>query len=96
MIARIPDQEWNIRKRIQTLERSQSLRGGSASDQIARRVLETVSDSELGLLESATRAQAQGRELTPDEAAKAEAYISAFARESGSAGAVKSRGSSIA
>ncbi len=56
------------------------------SDQLARKVLQSVTDAELGLLESAARAQAQGRELTPDEAAAAEAYISAFARELASAG----------
>jgi hypothetical protein len=71
-------------------------KGGTVSDQLARRVLESVTDAELGLLEGAARAQAQGRELTPDEAAAAEAYISAFARESASAGAVKARESRIA
>jgi hypothetical protein len=34
----------SVRKRVETLERSQSLRGGTASDQIVRRVLECVSD----------------------------------------------------
>jgi hypothetical protein len=72
----------NIRKRIQTLERSQSLRGGTASDQIMRTVLERVSDAELALLGSAARAHEQGRELTPAECAAAEAYASAIARES--------------
>jgi hypothetical protein len=72
----------NIRKRIQTLERFQSLKGGTASDQIIRRVLERVSDAELDLLGSAARAQEQGRELTPAESAAAEAYASAVARES--------------
>jgi hypothetical protein len=72
----------NIRKRIQTLERSQSVRGGTASEQIVRRVLERVSDAELDSLGSAARALEQGRELTPAEAAAAEAYASAVARES--------------
>ena len=72
----------NIRKRIQTLERFQSLRGGTASDQIVSRVLERVSDADLHLLESVARAQEQGRELTPAERAAAEAYVSAVARES--------------
>ncbi len=73
----------NIRKRIQTLERFQSLRGGTAIDLVARGVLERVSDAELYLLESAARAQEQGRVLTPAESAAAEAYASAVARESG-------------
>jgi hypothetical protein len=72
----------NIRKRIQTLERSQSQKGGTASDQIVRRALECVSDAELDLLGSAARAQEQGRELTPAESAATEAYVSAIARES--------------
>ena len=72
----------NIRKRIQTLERFQSLKGGTASDQIIRRVLERVSDAELDLLGSAASAYEQGRELTPAESAAAEAYASAVARES--------------
>jgi hypothetical protein len=72
----------NIRKRIQTLERSQSLKGGTASDLVVRGVLERVSDAELYLLGSAVRAQEQGRELTPAESAAAEAYASAVARES--------------
>ena len=72
----------NIRKRIQTLERSQSLRGGDASDQIVRRVLERVSDADLDLLGSAAKAMAQGRELTSEESATAQAYASAVARES--------------
>jgi hypothetical protein len=76
----------NIRKRIQTLERSQSLKNRTASDQIVRRVLEDVSDSELELLKSAACAQEQGCELTPAESAAAEAYFSAVARESASAG----------
>ena len=80
----------NIRKRIQTLERVQSLKGGTAIDQIVRRVLERVSDAELDLLGSAARAQEQGRELTPAESAAAEGYASAIARESASAGAVRS------
>ena len=72
----------NIRRRIQTLERFQSLKGGTASDQIVRVVLERVSDADLHLLESAARAKEQGRELTPAESAAAEAYVSAVARES--------------
>ena len=72
----------NIRKRIQTLERFQSLRGGTAIDLVIRGVLERVSDADLHLLESAARAQEQGRELTPAESAAAEAYASAVARES--------------
>jgi hypothetical protein len=74
----------NIRKRIQTLEKSQSVRGGTSSDQIVRRALALVSDAELYLLGSAARAQGQGRELTPAEFAAAEAYASAIAWESGS------------
>ena len=72
----------NIRKRIQTLERFQSLKGGTATDQIVRRVLECVSDADLHLLESAAATLAQGRELTPAESAAAEAYASAVTRES--------------
>jgi hypothetical protein len=72
----------NIRKRIQTLERFQSLKFGTAIDLVVRGVLERVSDAELYLLESAARAQEQGRELTPAESAAAEAYVSAGARES--------------
>jgi hypothetical protein len=72
----------NIRKRIQTLEWFQSLRGGTAIDLVVRGVLERVSDADLHLLESAARALAQGRELTPAECAAAEAYASAIARES--------------
>ena len=72
----------NIRKRIQTLERFQSLRGGTAIDLVARGVLERVSDADLHLLESAARALAEGRELTPAESAASEAYVSAIARES--------------
>jgi hypothetical protein len=78
----------NVRKRLETLERSQSLKGGTASDQIVRSVLERVSDGELGLLDDAVRALAQGRELTPAESAMVEAFGSAVARES--AGAVRS------
>jgi hypothetical protein len=74
----------NIRKRIQTLEKSQSVRGGTASDQIVRRVLEGVSDADLDMLGSAARAHEQGRELTLAESAATEAYASAIARESGS------------
>ncbi len=72
----------NKRKRIQTLERFQSLRGGTASDVAIRGVLERVSDAELHLLECAARALAQGRELTPAECAAAETYASAIAQES--------------
>ena len=72
----------NIRRRIQTLERFQSLKSGTAIDQIVSRVLERVSDADLHLLESAARAQEQGRELTPAECAAAEAYVSAVTRES--------------
>src|SRR6202158_1505931 len=74
----------SVRKRLETLERSQSVRGGTSKDQIVRRVLEGVSDAELDLLGSAADALAQGRELTPAECAAAEAYASAVARESGS------------
>ena len=72
----------NIRKRVQTLERFQSLRGGTAIDLVVRWVLERVSDAELYLLESAARAQEQGRELTPAESAATEAYAAAVTRES--------------
>ena len=72
----------NIRRRIQTLERFQSLRGGTAIDLVIRGVLERVSDADLHLLESAARAHEQGRELTPAESAAAEAYASAVTRES--------------
>ena len=72
----------SVRKRVEVLERTQSVRKGTASDQIVRRVLERVSDAELDLLGSATRAVAQGRELTPAECAAAEKYASAVARES--------------
>jgi hypothetical protein len=72
----------NIRKRIQTLERFQSLRGGTAIDLVVRGVLERVSDADLHLLESAARALAQGRELTSEESATAQADASAVARES--------------
>jgi hypothetical protein len=75
----------NIRKRIQTLERFQSLKSGTAIDQIVRRMLERVSDAELDLLGSASHALAQGRELTPAESAAAEAYASAVAQESAAA-----------
>src|ERR1700694_3421037 len=80
----------NVRKRLETLERSQSERGGTSKDQIVRRVLERVSDAELDLLGSAARAVAQGREFTPAESAAAEAYASAVTRES--ADAVRSPG----
>jgi hypothetical protein len=72
----------NIRRRIQTLERFQSLKSGTAIDQIVSRVLERVSDADLHLLESSARALAEGRELTPAESAASEAYASAVARES--------------
>ena len=72
----------SVRKRVETLERTQSVRKGTASDQIVRRALECVSDAELDLLGSAASAVAQGRELTPAESAAAEAYASAVARES--------------
>ena len=71
----------SVRKRLETLERSQSERGGTSKDQIVRRVLERVSDAELDLLGSAAGALAQGREFTPAESAAAEAYASAVARE---------------
>ena len=72
----------SVRKRVETLERSQSLRGGTARDQIVSRALACVSDADLHLLESAAATLAQGRELTPAESAAAEAYASAVARES--------------
>jgi hypothetical protein len=72
----------SVRKRLETLERSQSERGGISKDQIVRRVLEGVSDAELDLLGSAARAQQGGRELTLAELGAAEAYASAVARES--------------
>src|SRR6202158_5618369 len=71
----------SVRKRLETLERSQSERGGTSKDQIVRRVLEGVSDAELDLLGSAAHALAQGRELTPAECVAAEAYASAVTRE---------------
>ena len=72
----------SVRKRLETLERSQSVRGGTSNDQIVRRVLERVSDADLDLLGTAARAVAQGRELTLAECAAAEAYASAVRRES--------------
>jgi len=39
----------SVRKRLETLERSQSVKGGTSKDQIVRRVLERVSDAELDL-----------------------------------------------
>ena len=72
----------SVRKRLETLERSQSVSKGTTSDQIVRRVLERVWDAELDLLGSAAGALAQGREFTPAECAAAEAYASAVARES--------------
>src|ERR1700694_3804325 len=80
----------SVRKRLETLERSQSERGGTSKHQIVRRVLERVSDADLDLLGSAAHALAQGRELTPAESAAAEAYASAVTRES--ADAVRSPG----
>ena len=61
----------SVRKRLETLERSQSERGGTSKDQIVRRVLEGISDAELDLLGSAAYALAQGREWTPGESAAA-------------------------
>ena len=72
----------SVRKRLETLERTQSVRGGTSNDQIVRRVLERVSDADLDLLGTATCALAEGRELTPAQCAAAEAYASAVARES--------------
>ena len=72
----------SVRKRLETLERSQSERGGTSKDQIVQRVLEHVSDAELDLLGSAAHALAQGRELTQAECGAAEAYGAAVARES--------------
>ena len=72
----------SVRKRLEMLERTQSVRGGTATDQIVHRVLGRVSDADLELLGSAARAVAQRRELTPAECAVAEAYASAVARES--------------
>jgi hypothetical protein len=72
----------SVRKRVETLERTQSVRAGTTSDQIVRRVLECVSDGDLNLLESAAATLAQGRELTEAESAAAEAYASAVRRES--------------
>jgi hypothetical protein len=72
----------SVRKRLEALERSQSVKGGTASDQLVRRVLERVSDADLDLLGSAAKAMAQGRELTSEESATAQAYASAVARES--------------
>ena len=72
----------SVRKRLETLERSQSERGGTSKDQIVRRVLERVSDAELDLLGSAAHALAQGRELTLAECTAAEAYASEVKRES--------------
>ena len=82
----------SVRKRLETLERSQSERGRTSNGQIVRRVLERVSDAELDLLGSAAHALAQGRELTPAECGAAEAYASAIVRESASVGAVRSAG----
>jgi len=69
----------SLRKRLETLERSQSVRERTASNQIVRQVLERVSDAELDLLGSAVRALAQGRELTPAECAATKTYASAVA-----------------
>ena len=71
-----------VRKQLETLERSQSVRGGTSNDQIVRRVLERVSDADLDLLGTAALAVAQGRELTLAECTAAEAYASAVKRES--------------
>src|ERR1700716_3279159 len=67
----------SVRKRLETLERSQSVRGGTSNDQIVRRVLERVSDADLDLLGTAARAVAQGRELRLAEWTAAEAFASA-------------------
>ena len=72
----------SVRKRVEMLERTQSVRGGNSNDQIVRRVLERVSDADLDLLGTAARAVAQGRELTLAECTAAEAYASAVKRES--------------
>jgi hypothetical protein len=72
----------SARKRVETLERTQSVRAGTTSDQIVRRVLERVSDADLNLLESAAATLAQGRELTEAESTAAEAYASAVRCES--------------
>ena len=72
----------SVRKRVETLERTQSVRAGTSNDQIIRRALEQVSDADLHLLESAARALEQGRELTPAESTAAEAYGAPVARES--------------
>ena len=72
----------SVRKRLETLEKSQSVRRGTSKDQIIRRVLERVSDADLNLLESAAATLAQGRELTLAECTAAEAYASAVKRES--------------
>ena len=76
----------SVRKRLETLERSQSERGGTSKDQIVRRVLECVSDAELDFLGTAAQAVAQGCELTPEECVATEAYASAVARESAAVG----------
>jgi hypothetical protein len=73
----------SLRKRIKTLEKSQSLRRGAAREQIIRRVQGCVSDTDLDLLSSAVDALARGRELTPAECTATEAYVSAVARELG-------------
>ena len=72
----------SVRKRVEMLERTQSVRGGAGSDEIVRRVLGRVSDPDLELFGSAARVVAQRRELTPAECAVAEAYASAVAPES--------------
>src|SRR6202171_2262336 len=64
----------SVRKRLETLERSQLERGGTSNDQIVRRVLEGVSDADLDLLGTAARAVAQGREVALDECTAAGAY----------------------
>ena len=72
----------SVRKRLETVDRSQSERGGTSKDQIVRRVLERVSDADLDLLGTAAQAVAQGCELTLAECTAAEAYASAVKRES--------------
>ena len=57
----------SLRKRIKTLERSQSVRAGAATDQIVRRVQGRVSDCGIGLPGSAVSALVQCHDLTPAE-----------------------------
>ncbi len=71
----------SLRKRLETLERSQSVREGTARDQIVRRVLERkFRMRNWNLLRSAVHARAQGRELTPAECAAVKTYASAVGR----------------